>query len=252
MKFKIFYIIIFFFIFSCTQDLKNIKKIEKVPEKSFSSKGFALIYDDTYYNNQVVKNKLKNDENFVLHSFLKNKRLVSISNPLNSKSIIAEVINTAKYPKIYNIVITKKIAEDLLLDLDNPYVEIVTIKKNDKFVAKKATIFEEEKNVANKAPVTAIDINILSENKTITKAKKKNKPSYIIDIGDFYYYSSASDTKKRFKEEGNITNIKIKKIGKNKFKVYSGPYKSFLSMKDTYLSLNALGFEELNVINIKK
>ena len=47
-------------------------------------------------------------------------------------------------------------------------------------------------------------------------------------------------------------NIEIKKISENKFKVYSGPYESFDSMKDIFFSLNKLGFENLNVINSNK
>ena len=43
---------------------------------------------------------------------------------------------------------------------------------------------------------------------------------------------------------------KIKKISKNKFLVYSGPYASFKELKETYFSLNKLGFENLNIINV--
>ena len=39
-------------------------------------------------------------------------------------------------------------ADNLNLDINNPYVEVLTIKKNVKFIAKEASIFEEEKNVA--------------------------------------------------------------------------------------------------------
>ena len=49
-----------------------------------------------------------------------------------------------------------------------------------------------------------------------------------------------------------MVNIKLDKISQNKFKVYAGPYNSFKSMKDTYLSLVKLGFENLNVINSNK
>ena len=38
----------------------------------------------------------------------------------------------------------------------------LSIRKNDKFIAKEASIFDEEKNVANKAPVTSININDMS------------------------------------------------------------------------------------------
>ena len=251
MKFNLIYIYIFIFLFSCTQDMKIIKKHSKVREPTYSSKGFALIYEDSIFERKIVNKKLNNDQNYVLHSFLKNNTLVSISNPFNSKSLTAKVRKTYKYPSIYNIVITKKMADNLDLDINNPYVEVFTIKKNDKFIAKEASIFEEEKNVANKAPVTSININDLSVSTPKIEVKKK-KPTYIINIAEFYFLESAEAVKNRFEKKVNLENIKIKKISKNKFKVYFGPYASFNSMKETYLSLNELGFEDLDIINTNK
>ena len=62
---------------------------------------------------------------------------------------------------------------------------------------------------------------------------------------------SAQNTLNRFKKEGNISNLKIKKISDKKFKVISGPFVSFNAMKKTYFSLNKLGFENLEIIKIK-
>ena len=251
MKFNLNYIYIFVFLFSCTQDMKIIKNHSKVREPTYFSKGFALIYEDSIFKNKIVNKKLNNDQNYVLHSFLKNNTLVTISNPFNSNAITAKIIKSFKYPSIYNIVITKKMAERLDLDINNPYVEVLTIKKNDKFIAKEASIFEEEKNVANKAPVTSININDLSVSTSKIKNKKK-KPSYIINIAEFYFVESAEEVKNRFEKEANLVNIKIKKISERKFKVYFGPYASFNSMKETYFSLNELGFENLDIINTNK
>ena len=47
MKFKLIYIHIFVFLFSCTQDMKIMKKPSKIEEPTYSSKGFALIYDNS-------------------------------------------------------------------------------------------------------------------------------------------------------------------------------------------------------------
>ena len=251
MRFNLVYLYIFVFLISCTQDMKIIKKPLKVNEPTYSSKGFALIYENSIFKNKTVNKKLNNSQNYVLHSFLKNNTLVNISNPFNSKFLTAKVRKTINYPSIYNIVITKKMADNLDLDIDNPYVEVLTIKKNDKFIAKKAAIFDEEKKVANKAPVTTISINDLSVSASKNEVKKK-KPMYIINIAEFYFLESAEMTKIRFEKEAKLENIKIKKISKNKFKVYFGPYDSFVSMKETYLSLNKLGFENLDVININK
>ncbi len=251
MKFNLSYVYIFVFLFSCTQDMKIIKKPSKIEEPSYSSKGFALIYDNSVFESKIVDKKLNNGQNYVLHPFLKNDTLVSISNPFNSKSLIAKIRKTISYPSIYNIVITKNMADKLELDINNPYVEVLSIKKNDKFIAKEASIFDEEKKVANKAPVRSININDMSSSTTEIKVKKK-KPSYIIDIAEFYFLESAETAKNRFEKEANLKNIKIKKISKNKFKVYSGPHAYFNSVKDTYFSLNELGFENLNIINTNK
>jgi ABC-type Fe3+-hydroxamate transport system substrate-binding protein len=81
---------------------------------------------------------------------------------------------------------------------------------------------------------------------------KKKKPTYIINIAEFYFLESAEAVINRFEKKVNLENIKIKKISKNKFKVYFGPYASFNSMKETYFSLNELGFENLDIINTNK
>ncbi len=251
MKFNLNYIYIFVFLFSCTQDMKIIKIHSKVRESTYSSKGFALVYEDSLLVNNIVNKELNNDQNYVLHPLLKKNTLVTISNPFNSKSITAKVKRTFVYPSNYNIIITKKMAENLDLDINNSYVEVYAIKENVKFIAKEASIFEEEKNVADKAPVTSININDLSTSTSKIEVKKK-KPSYIINVGEFYYFKFAENAKNRFAKEANLTNIKIKKIAKNKFLVYSGPYASFNSLKKTYFSLNKLGFENLDIINTNK
>ena len=112
-----------------------IKKPSKVIEPIYFSKGFALIYEDSIFENKIVNKRLNNDQNYVLHSFLRNNTLVNISNPFNSKTITAKVRKSFKYPSIYNIVITKKMAENLDLDINNPYVEVFTVKKNVKFLS---------------------------------------------------------------------------------------------------------------------
>ena len=54
-----------------------------------------------------------------------------------------------------------RIAEELSLDLNEPYVDLVLISQNSTFIAKKAKTFEEEKKVAEKAPVDGIKIDNL-------------------------------------------------------------------------------------------
>ena len=62
MKFNLSYIYIFVFLFSCTQDMKIMKKTSKIVQPTYSSKGFALIYEDKLYEQKVVNRKIKNDQ----------------------------------------------------------------------------------------------------------------------------------------------------------------------------------------------
>jgi hypothetical protein len=60
--------------------------------------------------------------------------------------------NRVKFSDFYNSVVSNRIAETLELNLEEPYIEILLIPKNSTFVAKKAKTFDEEKEVADKAP----------------------------------------------------------------------------------------------------
>jgi len=249
MKFKLKYIFLFFFLVSCVENIKLINKDNTLKRKPFSSKGFALIYNENLFKEKIIKKKINNREFFVLHSILKPNIYVKIYNPMNSKTIIAKVKYNTSYPIIYNSVITARIAEELELNYENPYIEIVEIKKNDTFIAKKAKTFEEEKNVANKAPVTDININVISSEPEKAKVQIK-KNNYIINIGEYYYLDNAKIVKNRITNEANLSNIKIKKLSENKFRVYAGTYSLFNAMKDTYFAISKLGFEQLDVILI--
>ena len=45
----------------------------------------------------------------------------------------------------------------------------------------------------------------------------------------------------------NLKNISVKKINNNKYRLLAGPFENFNALKTTYISLNNLGFESLNV-----
>ena len=82
---------------------------------------------------------------------------------MNQKIIIAKVIsNDAQFSNFYNSVITPRIAEELSLDFNEPYIELILISQNSTFIAKKAKTFNEEKKVSEKAPVDGIRIDNLS------------------------------------------------------------------------------------------
>ncbi len=247
MKFKYFFLI--FFLFSCVEDVKLINRNNIQVKKTFISKGFTLVYNDNLIKKKTIKKRIDGREYVILHSFLERNTYVKILNPINSKTVIAKVKYKTNYPIIYNSVITNRIAEELELNYEDPYVEIIEIRKNDTFIAKKAKTFDEEKNVANKAPVTDININVISIDPENTDIRPK-KNEYIINIGEYYYLDSAKIVKNRLINEANLTNVKIKKISENKFRVYVGSYSFFNAMKDPYFAISKLGFEHLDVIKI--
>ena len=67
-------------------------------------------------------------------------------------------------------------------------------------------MFEEEKTVAEKAPVDGIQINDLNKKKKKKKKKKKNF-SYSIKVADFYYKDTAKIMVNRIKNETSIKKI---------------------------------------------
>ena len=187
----------FFIIFlSSCADIGKYKSKPLNEKKYFTSKGFALVYEDSFFKNKTISKKIKNDKIVVLHSFLKKNTPVKKINPENSSFIETKIYSTAKFPSIFTIVISKKVSDDLDLNIDNPYIELHEMKVNKKFVAKESNIFDEEKNVADKAPVTEIQIDNLSDKET-TISKEIKKYKYFIIVSDFYYLSTANELKKR-------------------------------------------------------
>ena len=232
-------------IFSCAeyQVQKSKKNIEK---KFYSSKGFALIFSEDLYKQRVINKKLNNKKVAAMHNILRVNTPVKILNPKNSKFIETKISRKGNYPKIFNIVLSESAASILGLDTENPYVEVFEVKKNKKFVAKKSNTFDEEKNVADKAPVDEIKMDDITETKVEIK-KKVDKKSYILVISDFYYETSANNLMAELAKKININKISVKKININKYRLLVGPFKNFNALKTTYISLNNLGFEDLNI-----
>ena len=232
--------------YSCADYKTHDGKVKK-EKLYYSSKGFALIYDDDLFKQNIINKKINNEEAKIMHGFLKANTPIRVINPENSKTIETKVYKKAQYPKIYNVVISKKAATILELDIDNPYVEIIEIKKNKSFIAKKANIFEEERNVAEKAPVDEIKMDDLSVNKIKNEKKISKNNNFILVINDFYFEDSANKLKNELIYKTKINNISVKKINNKKYRLLSGPFKDFNALKTTYISLNNLGFENLNI-----
>ena len=244
------FILILFFLSSCAD--YNTKKSKDVLEKKFySSSGFALIYNQNLYEEGVVNKKLVDEKILTIHDKLKRNTAITIVNPINLKEITTKISKKGFYPKIFNIVITQEITNILELDLNNPYVEITQVKVNKKFVAKEGTMFNEEKNVASKAPVEKIVIdNLLNSNDTKKnkKVSKKINNIFFLVISDFYYQNSAISLKNDLAQKTKLSTFLVKKINEKKYRLYAGPFKDFNSLKSTYISLNKLGFTDLNII----
>ena len=230
----------------CVQVPKQLDKTEIKLEKKYANSGFALIFDESL---DKIK-KLDDRSLMIYHKSLKRKSTVKITNPKNGKSLIAEVkSNNQKFSDFYNSVISKRIAEDLDLDFNEPLLEIALVSRNSTFIAKKSKTFEEEKKVAEKAPIDGIQIKDLNSK---PKKKKKNiklKFSYSIKLADFYYKSSAKMMISRIKNETNIKNSRIQQLSKTKFRVLIGPFNDIKSLKETYEKLSPMNFENLEILN---
>ena len=232
--------------YSCA-DYRTNEASQKKEKYYYSSSGFALIYDDDLFKQKVINKKINNEDVRVMHSLLKVNTPIKLINPDNSKVIETKIYKKAHYPKIFNVVITKKIASILGLDVNNPYVEIIEIKKNKIFVAKKTNTFDEEKKVAEKAPVDEIKMNDLSKKESEIEKKILKENNFILVINDFYYEDSANNLKNELVKKTKMNNFSVKKINNKKYRLLAGPFKNFNTLKTTYISLNNLGFENLNI-----
>ena len=241
MKFKLFFL--FFLISSCASQMTTFNQKE-----TYNAKGFAYIYNDIDFHQKIIKGKMNNNIMQISHQNLKTGTLIKISNPKNKKSIVLKNIKRIRYPDFYKILITKPVADELSLNLELPILEILEIKKNKSFIAKKAKIYNEEKKLPSKAPVDSVKISNISKNK-INNSIKKRDQIYIL-IGSFYSTDSAIFLKKRIiKDIPNLdsNNLKIKKVNNKETQVISGPYISVNLLKNDYIKLKSFGFEELDI-----
>ena len=248
MKYNFFLILLIVLITSCTSNNYKTVNVDPILEK-FSNNGFALIYNDKLYNDKIVSKKMDERDLIIFQRNLRKGTSVKITNPFNSKTIIAKVGKKANYPSFNNSVVSIRISKELEIDINEPYIFIEEIRDNASFIAKKAKTFEEEKKVADKAPVDSISVNDLNDTDE-KKIKKKinNEFKYVIKIADFYYLNTAKQMVKRIKSELNIKKTDINKINENKFRVFTGPYLSLKALQKAYNSIETLGFENIELI----
>ena len=202
------------------------------------------------YNESLHIKKLDNRSLNIFHKNLKNKSFVKITNPLNNKFLIAEVkSNKVKFSNFYNSIISQRIADTLELNPNEPYIEITLITKNSTFVAKKAKTFEEEKKVAEKAPIDGIKIsNLIDDTSKENKQNSKNIFSYSIKVADFYYKKSAILMIDKIKSETTIKKIKLIKLSETNYRVLIGPFNDINSLRESFEKMNFLFFENLEIL----
>ncbi len=150
------------FLYGCDQaNLNKSKKININIGNVYKNSGFALVYSD-----DLNIKKLETRSLDIYHKSLKKKSIVKITNPSNGKFLIAKVkSNKIKFSNFYNSILSLRIIEELELDLKDPYIELILIPEGSTFIAKKAKMFDEERSVAEKAPVDGILINDLNKKK---------------------------------------------------------------------------------------
>ena len=244
MKFSLIFII--FFLFSCSNGSFNTNN-----NKSYTSKGFALIYDENDYQKKKISTKLNPNNIEIGHNQLNKNSYVVITNPINKKSLTLKVSKKVKYPDFFKVLITEKLANELNLNPKMPYIEIEKRVKNKSFVAKKAVTHSEEKNVLTKVPITKVKINDISkDSKDPSKNQYANK--YSIIVGNFYskkWAESLIDI--LVNEDINKEVFRVIKLGKNNYQLVAGPYTSINTLKSDYFKLNKYGFDNLDLKKTK-
>ena len=234
-------LLILFFLTSCTIQSNQYS------ENIFSNRGFVLLYDESLIEKKLLRKPLDDRSLEIVHNTLSKGTKVRIINLLNNKSTNAIVKTKNKNLFFYNSIFSKRIFDELDISLKEPYVEISKIRENKTFIAKKSKTFDEEKKVANKAPVKSISINEIGTPKS-KELDDRRSFNYSIKITEFYFLKNASELKERIKNETSLKNINIISINDTKHQVLLGPYSNINTLQSAYNSINNLNFENIELI----
>ena len=138
---NILFITIFLFLTNCTTETFVKNKPNGFIINSYTNKGFALVYSEDMFEKKIVNKKIDAQSLTIFQKNLKINTKVKITNILNNKSLIALVGKDSKYPTFNNSVLSMRVVEELELDINQPYIEILEILENSIFVAKKAKTY---------------------------------------------------------------------------------------------------------------
>ena len=254
MIYRVFFLFCFISLHSCIE--YPIKTKDDITKKKdyFISRGFTLIYTSDLLSNKLVNKKIEERELLIFQKNLKKNTKVKITNLINNRSILATVGPKAIYPTFYNSVISKRIATELNIQKDEPYIQINELIENSSFIAKVTKTFEEEKNVAEKVPVDEIKISDLSNSVKTPKKHKEDKKdfNYIIKIADLYFNDSAKSLVLRIKNETLIKEVFIIKLSKSKYRVFLGPFQNITLLQKAFNDIKILKFENIEIIHNDK
>jgi len=230
MKYKIIFFLLFTSCVNSTYAGKN--------NSAYNAKGFAYIEEKFFRNNDK--------KILISHNKLKIGTKIRISNPTNKKFVEAIIKKKIEYDNFYKVLISWDIAKSLDLDLNFPYIEIIEIKVNKSFVAKKAITENIEKKIANNAPIEKININNLAPKK-INPPKVK---TYSILVAEFYNLESAEFLKKKLVtilEKSNYHLTHVNKVNNKSYKLLLGPYNTIKKLKNDYIVLDDSNYEDLDI-----
>ena len=248
MPYKILTFLLFLILNSCVTTPVEKKDSSTTHKSYFLNKGFTLVYNEELYKEKLIKGKIEDRSLTIFQKNLKKDTKVKITNLINSKYIIANVGKKVEYPYFYNSVISRRISKELELDILEPYIEIKEIIQGSSFIAKKAKTYDEEKNVAEKAPVEQIQIKELGDSSKKKIEINKEKFNYVIKIADFYFEKSADQMKSRISDETSIKDVNINKLSPTKFRVFLGPFEDLNSLKKSFNAVNILEFDTIEFI----
>ena len=103
--------------------------------------------------------------------------------------------------------------------------------------------------IFNWIDTTPIDIDISNISKK--KIRKENlKQQFVIILGNFYSLESAELLIKRIKNESQYLSdkkISILKKNKHNFEVFLGPYNTIKKIKNDYIALKQINFDEVDL-----
>lgn len=205
--------LLFFFISSCTANLKFYEKT-----------GFADL-----------------SKNGKISSSLPVGSILKITNIENKNSKIIKTEEKIKTKPSRVISLPPFIFKELQLNNDMPLVNMQKVRQNNSFIAKKTKTFKEESRVVDK--VTLENVKIMSLEKKLISKKK-----IYLKFGPFYYKIYANNLYKLLNIKIKSKNLILKDYQTNNYVLSIGPIKNIEEYDEIYLKLSKIGLIGFNII----